>query len=118
STASLTFASQNTGTTSSPQTVTLNNVGGAALNVTAITITGANPGDFAQTNTCGAPVPAGSSCAIQVTFTPSAANARSATITIANNAPGAPHTVSLSGTGVGFAVTPATTVVVAGQTQQ
>ena len=51
---SLTYANQNVGTTSTAQSVTLNNTGSAALTITSIAVTGTNPGDFAQTNTCGA----------------------------------------------------------------
>ena len=49
----LTFASQAVGSTSSAQTITLSNTGNAALTHTSIALTGTNPGDFAQTNTCG-----------------------------------------------------------------
>jgi len=48
---SLTFSSQNLGTTSTVQTVTLSNTGNAALIISGIALTGANPGDFGQTNT-------------------------------------------------------------------
>jgi len=68
--------------------------------------------------TCGAAVAPGGSCAIQVTFTPATAGPRSATISIPDNAPGAPHTVALTGSGVGLTITPQTAVVVSTQTQQ
>ena len=53
---SLTFASQAVGATSAAQTITLNNTGNAALSITSIALTGTNPSDFAQTNTCGSSV--------------------------------------------------------------
>jgi hypothetical protein len=96
---SLTFATQLVGTTSSAQSVTLGNYGTVALAITGITLTGADPGDFAQTNTCGSSVAPGGSCTISVTFTPQAINTRTATMSITDNAPGSPHNVSLSGTG-------------------
>jgi hypothetical protein len=104
SSGSLTFASQNLGMTSAAQSVTLNNTGTAALSITGIALTGTNGGDFAQTNTCGASVAAGGNCIVSVTFTPSAARNRTASVTIADNASGSPHTVALSGTGVGVPV--------------
>jgi hypothetical protein len=96
---SLTFASQSVSTTSAAQTVTLSNTGGAALSITSLAITGTNAGDFAQTNTCGSSVAAGASCTISVTFTPTASGSRTASVSITDNVPGSPQTVSLSGTG-------------------
>src|SRR4029077_7417935 len=50
------------------------------------------------------------SCTISVTFTPSAAGTRSAAITIADNAAGAPHSVPLSRTSGSFTISPVTAV--------
>jgi hypothetical protein len=96
---SLTFASQNVGTTSPAQAVTLTNSGNAALTITGITIAGANTGDFAETNTCPASLAAEANCAINVTFKPTASGARTASVSIADNATGSPQAVTLSGTG-------------------
>jgi uncharacterized repeat protein (TIGR01451 family) len=99
---SLTFASQNTGTTSAAQTVTLTNTGTAALAITGVTVTGANAGDFAQTNTCPASpatLAANANCVISVTFKPTATGARTASVSVADNAAGSPQTVGLAGTG-------------------
>jgi len=92
---SLTFASQNVGSTSAAQTITLSNGGTAALTITSI----AASGDYAQTNTCGTSVAAGANCTISVTFTPTAAGTRTGTITVTDNAAGSPQTASLTGTG-------------------
>ena len=92
---SLTFASQTIGTTSAAQNITLSNAGTAALSITSI----AASGDYAQTNNCGTSVAAGGSCTIAVTFTPTAAGTRTGAITVTDNAPGSPHTASLTGTG-------------------
>jgi hypothetical protein len=96
---SLTFSSQNMGTTSAAQIVTLTNSGTAALSVTNVGLSGSNPGDFGQTNTCGSSVAAGANCSISVTLAPTATGARTASVSIADNASGSPQTVSLSGTG-------------------
>jgi hypothetical protein len=115
---SLAFASQLTTTASAVKTVTLSNTGNSALTVSGITVTGANAGDFAQTNTCGTSVAAGANCVISVTFTPSASGARAAAISIADNATGSPQTVALAGNGVSIALTATTAsaTVTAGQT--
>ena len=105
STASLTFSQQDTGTTSTAQSVTLSNIGNASLSISNIALGGTNPGDFAQTNNCASSVAAGANCTISVTFTPTAAGSRSASLSITDNASGSPQTVSLTGTGVQPVVT-------------
>jgi hypothetical protein len=93
--ASLTFPGQAVGTSSSAQSVTVSNTGSATLSITSITASG----DFAQTNNCGSSVVEGASCSIKVTFAPTAADSRSGTLTITDNASNSPQTVSLTGTG-------------------
>ncbi len=100
---SLTFASENVGSTSTAQIVTLTNAGNAALSLTSITASG----DFAASQNCGTSIAGGGSCAISVTFTPSAAGTRTGTLSVADNATGAPQTVALSGTGIATAPTAA-----------
>jgi parallel beta-helix repeat protein len=95
--ASLTFASQALNTTSSPQTVTVNNTGTATANISTIATTG----DFAETSTCGTSIAAGASCTVSVTFTPTASGTRTGSLTIASNASNSPTTVALTGTGAG-----------------
>jgi hypothetical protein len=94
------FGSQTVSTTSSTQIVTLSNPGAAALSITGITLTGANPGDFADTSACGTSLAAGSSCNISVNFTPASATAFSASLSVADNATGSPQTIPLTGTGI------------------
>jgi two-component sensor histidine kinase len=96
---SLGFGSQPIGTPSTAQTLTLSNTGNAALSITSLALTGTNASDFAQTNTCGSSVAAGSNCTISVTFKPSGSGSRTASVSITDNASGSPQTVSLSGTG-------------------
>ena len=97
--AGLTFLLQTVGTTSTAKTVTLTNAARTALTISSITITGANSGDFSQTNTCPASLGAGRSCTISVTFTPTAAGTRTASVSVSDNGGGSPQTVPLSGTG-------------------
>ena len=105
---SLTFASQPVPTTSDAQTVVLTNTGNATLNlVTPAVVTGVNSADFAATDNCFPSVLAGATCAIRVTFTPSAAGTRLAAVTITDDAGNSPQTIALSGTGV---IAPAVTL--------
>ncbi|HUZ47705.1 MAG TPA: SBBP repeat-containing protein [Terriglobia bacterium] len=92
---SLTFASQAVGTASDPQHVILTNTGTAPLTINSI----GTSLEFAQTSDCGASVPAESSCTISVSFRPSRIGDRSGQVSIASNAPGSPHSVSLIGIG-------------------
>jgi hypothetical protein len=117
SAAALTFTpAQNVGQITAAQTVTLTNTGGVALNISGVTLAGTNPGDFAfasTNNTCKTTptLATSASCTISVTFTPTAPGARSAKITIADNAGAGQQNVSLSGTGVqGGALLSATTL--------
>ena len=97
---SLAFGGQGVGTTSAAQTVTITNTGTADLDVSAVSTSGTNAGDFsASPSGCGDIAPSGT-CTISVTFTPSGAGARSATLNIVSDAPSSPDQVSLSGTGL------------------
>lgn len=118
---SIAFGNQIVGTTSAVQMVSLTNTGTAALTISSIAITGANAGDFAQTNTCGGSVAAGANCSISVTFKPTATGNRAASVTITDDAAGSPQTVTLAGTGTDFTIDiasggSATATVTAGQT--
>jgi sugar lactone lactonase YvrE len=102
----LTF-SQNAGTTSPAQLITINNFGGSPLNGLAISATSA----FSQTNTCSTTLVAGSNCTVSVTFTPSGAGPFTGTVNITDDSGnmGSAQTLALNGTGTtpGVAVTPA-----------
>lgn len=104
---SLSFGAQRVGTSSSqqPVTVTNNRTGSINLNVSK---SGPNPADFiilaassCDTSSSGT-LGAGSSCNIQVVFSPNAVATRQATLTLAGQA------VDLTGTGVapGISVNP------------
>jgi hypothetical protein len=95
------FPAQQVGTPSASQPVTVVDLGSAALTVSDATATG----DFSLQNNCATVSPAGGTCAIQVTFTPTATGTRTGTLTITDNSAGSPRTVELTGQG---AVTAAT----------
>jgi trimeric autotransporter adhesin len=104
---SLNFGTVATGVTSAAKTVTLTNLGTTTLTITTIAISGTNSGDFSKTaTTCGASLAAGARCTISVDFKPSASGARSAAVSITDNASGSPQQVPLSGIGTTAKLSP------------
>jgi len=105
---SLTFAAQNLGVTSSPQSVTLTNTGDAPLSLTSFTFAAGTQG-FAQTNNCpvlSSPLAVGASCQINVTYTPTQSGSQSDTLVIDDNEPTGQQTLILSGAGNGATIAP------------
>src|SRR5271163_420881 len=98
---SLSFGTLAVGTPSTSQPVTLKNNTGGTLTFTSISFTGADNGDFSQTNTCGSSIANAGTCTIHVTFTPQAAGARVATLTVVDSASNSPQTLAVSGAGSG-----------------
>ena len=99
--------SQLIATSSSAQLVSLTNTGNAPLTISSIVIGGTNSGDFAQTNTCpgsNATLAANASCTISLIFTPAATGGRTASVNVADDAPGTPQSLSLVGTGTDFSI--------------
>jgi hypothetical protein len=107
---SLNFGNQTVGIPSSPQVVTLQNAGNINLTITSIQITGANSSDFAQTNKCPSSLSPSNSCQISVTLKPASTGTRNAAVSVADNAPGSPQSVSLTGVGVQAATTTTLTI--------
>jgi hypothetical protein len=100
SASSLTFANQGVGSQSASQSVTITNSGTGALSLTSLTLTGADPRDFPGTTNCPSLLAASASCNVTLRFRPTATGARTASLSIADNAAGSPQSVALSGTGV------------------
>ena len=100
------FANQLVGTTSPPAPITVTNTGTGALVIASISFSGANAADFTQKNTCTAPIAPAASCLINVTFAPTAIGARTASMTIADNASNAPQSIPLTATAMNFAIDP------------
>jgi len=107
-----TFSPQPVGTTSTAQTVTVTNSGAAKLTISSIAATGV----FKETNTCPGSLAPQSNCVISVVFTPTSVGTASGSLTLTDNAPDSPQTVSLGGSGSDFALksTPASGSIVAG----
>jgi len=100
---SLGFGNEAVGTSSGAQTVSVSNSGAAPLVVSSVSVSGTDSGDFAATdNSCTSPVSPGGSCTVSVTFAPTSALGRTATLTITDNdqgVAGSTQTVTLTGTG-------------------
>ena len=94
------------GTASSAGSITLTNSGNAPLTSIVITLGGTNASSFAETNTCGTSLSAGSSCTISATFTPAAATTYTATISVASIVTSTPQTITLTGTGTAASTPP------------
>ena len=104
--ASLSFNPRLDGTASATQTATLTNTGTSAVAVNSVLSTGNNSSDFTQSNTCASGLEPGANCAISVTFTPSQAGPRVASITINDDTTGDPHQLGLNGIGLTTGATP------------
>lgn len=97
--AGLAFGMVTVGTSSAAKTLTVTNNQTTALTINSITFTGAHPGDYSQTNTCGSSLAAKGKCTIAVTFTPTATGSRTASINITDSATNSPQILPLYGTG-------------------
>jgi hypothetical protein len=100
STTALSFGTITHGTTLT-KNITISNVGTIPTLTVSTAISGTNPGEFTVLttgNTCGSGVTPGKSCTLPVKFSPAAAAAYSATLTVTTNG-GANPVVSLTGTG-------------------
>jgi hypothetical protein len=100
------FGRLNTGTLSPTQVITVSNSGTTNLTISNTTLTGVNPGDFTLVSTTctGAVLGPNATCTATVRFNPLAAGARSARLTLTDNAPASPHRVLLSGVGLNPAI--------------
>ncbi|HWW98871.1 MAG TPA: choice-of-anchor D domain-containing protein, partial [Edaphobacter sp.] len=101
----VTFPATGVGISSAAQTVTLTNNGGVPLLVQNVGIAG----DFVivpGSNTCGSTVAVSAACTMQVEFAPTVGGPRAGTLTVTDNAPNSPQTLSLTGSGVDFTLDP------------
>lgn len=108
---SLTFTNQQPGVPSPPQTVTVSNIGGSPMANIGFSITGAAASNYSvAATTCGALLASGSSCAVQIVFTPGATGVIAATLAVSSSTSGvAPVSVPLNGSGLltgGLAASP------------
>ena len=96
------------GTISPPLNMFVTNPGNAALNITGMTVTGANAGDFVLSqNTClaNSPIAAGGSCDFAITFAPTVIGFETASLQVTDDGIGSPQILDLRGSGTGFGIT-------------
>lgn len=106
STSAISFGAVTQGTTGAPRNITLTNSGGSTLHISSVQLGGVSPGDVSLSNGCNAgSYVVNASCTLTVTFAPVDLGQRSASITIADDAPNSPQTISISAS-----VNPALTV--------
>ncbi len=111
--ATLNFGSVDLGSSSTLSLSVANNSG------SPVTFTGVSAiGDYSVAGgTCpanGSTLAAGSTCSLQVTFTPSATGTRTGTLNLSSNATALPLTVPLTGVGVQVVLSPSITLTVNG----
>jgi sugar lactone lactonase YvrE len=96
--ATLTFAIQDMGTTSSSQTVTISNFGGSRLDFSGISASA----NFTETNNCPGSLAAGATCTVNVSFAPKTAGPKTGLLTLKDDSGnlGASQGLTLLGTGV------------------
>jgi hypothetical protein len=100
--ASIAFAAQPAGVPSAPRSVTVSNMGGAPMANVKFAVTGPAESSFAVSKTtCGAVLNKGSSCTVQVRFTPRVIGGNQGTLAITSSTIGvAQATVALNGVGL------------------
>jgi uncharacterized protein YjdB len=104
---SLSFGSQNVGTSSATQTLTITNVSNnPGLTIRPISTLG----DFSEADNCSSSsaIDVGATCTINVAFTPTAAGSRTGALIIPDTLDIVAPTIPLTGTGVGLPTTTTT----------
>jgi hypothetical protein len=97
---SLAFPSTKVGSVSAAQSVTVKNVGYAALDVSYLSAAGTDASSFyTPSNGCHSSLAVGATCTFSVAFRPKAAGALSGSIAIHDNAANSPQNLKVSGTG-------------------
>ena len=93
------------GNISDTQNFTITNTGGSPLTISAITVTGANASEFNINHpTLPLVINAGANAVVSASFSPTTAGNKSASIGFTHNASGSPHSVTLTGVGLGLPV--------------
>ncbi len=82
--------------------LTVSNVGGAAVNLGAVTFSGREPADFdvAADGCTGRTLDPGGSCELRIVFAPTAEGTRTAVLEVRSDAPSSPDVAYVEGTGV------------------
>ncbi len=94
--ASISFASQTVGTTSSGQQISFKNAGSSPIAIYGINASG----DFTEISNCPASLPAGGSCTVAVSFSPSMGGTTTGSLQVSDSAGSISQVTSLSGAGL------------------
>ena len=99
---SLTFPDTVTGQKSTSQSITLTSSGDQAVSFQSVSITGANPADFVESDNCISAVllQPKHSCSLFIIYAPTSVGPSQATLNVMDSALGNPQQYGLSGTGV------------------
>jgi 6-phosphogluconolactonase (cycloisomerase 2 family) len=91
------FGSVTQGAAVAAQIITLTSSGTGPLHITSVALGGTNSSDFSVTNNCIAPAYAvGAICALSVSLSPVAIGARTAFVTITDDATNSPQSIAIS----------------------
>jgi hypothetical protein len=94
---SVSFGSVTQGAAAAAQTITLTSSGTGPLHIASVALGGTNSSDLSVTNNCIAPAYAvGATCTVSVSLSPVSTGARSAFITITDDAPNSPQAIAIS----------------------
>jgi hypothetical protein len=93
----LSFAATLVNQSGPPQNISIANTGGTTATLQAPVILGQSSDFIITANTCGSTLPTQTGCAVSITFTPTAAGPRSATLSLNDSA--GTQTASLTGAG-------------------
>jgi hypothetical protein len=89
------------------RTFTIENTGTASLNITSLTLTGADASAFSITQQPATTIPAGQSTTFTISHTPTQSTvAKNATVNIANNSAVSPFTFAIRGSDIALSVAP------------
>jgi Abnormal spindle-like microcephaly-assoc'd, ASPM-SPD-2-Hydin/Beta-propeller repeat len=98
----LTFPTQNVGTTSAVQYFSVTNTGSANLTISAVTSTNAAEFPVYSDGCSGTSLTPNQHCVVGVKFSPTLGGSRTGTIQVSDNAAGSPQSLAVTGTGYGI----------------
>lgn len=96
----ITFPSTTRNTNSTSQRITIANTSSVTMPLTTIALGGTNANQFVKTQTCGTSIAASNSCFVDLSFKPTSAGSKSATLTVTPGGGATAKSVTLKGTGL------------------
>lgn len=102
---SIAFATVIAGATGPETLVKLTNTGTIAVPLTSVALGGTNANQFVLRNPCGASIAVGTSCDVGVSFKPTTAGNKTASLTVTGGGGATTTTVALTGTAISYTFT-------------